>query len=266
MFKKIINYVKDVNAWLFDFKDWKLLLRSVPGLVTSLFVVAVVVMNLMASKVIISTSYMGITGGLLLSWIPFLTMDIVVKTYGSRAATKLNILALLINLACIGIFQLVSVIQVGGDATSYEAFNQTFSQTWQIFVASTIAFLVSGIVNNITNASIGHLFKKNPDGKVAYMTRTYVSTMIGQFVDNFIFAGLAFLVFFKLSIGSTLGYTLLSVLGTAILGALLELLMEIIFSPLGYIICTKWRQEQVGSDYLEYCRQMEIYKDSRRIK
>lgn len=265
-FKKIGLYFKDLFAWLFDFKDWKLLLRSIPGLVTTLFVVSVVVMNLMASKVIISTKLLGITGGLLISWIPFLTMDVVVKTYGAKAATKLNILGLIINLLCIGLFQLVTIIQIGGDKSSYVSFNQTFSQTWQIFIASSLAFLISGIINNISNAGIGKLFKKNPDGKLAYMTRTYLSTMLGQFVDNFVFTSLAFLVFFKLSIGSTLGYTLLSVFGTAILGALLELLMEVIFSPFGYIICKNWRQENVGKEYLSYCEKMEIKEDIGRIK
>lgn len=252
IFSKINNKVKKFFKWLFDFNDWKLLLRSIPGLLTTLFVVSVVVMNLMASKVIISTKLLGITGGLLISWIPFLTMDVVVKTYGSKAATKLNILALLINLLCIGLFQLVTVIQIGGEDDTYLSFNQTFSQTWQIFVASSIAFLVSGIVNNISNASIGKLFKANPNGKLAYVTRTYISTMLGQFVDNFVFTGLAFLVFFKLSVGTTLGYTMLNVLGTSILGALLELVMEIIFSPIGYSICKKWREDNIGFEYLSY--------------
>ena len=253
LLKKIGNKIVDTVKWLFDFNDWRILLRSIPGLVTTLFVTSVVIMNLMASKVIVSTSYIGITGGLLLSWIPFLTMDIVVKTYGCKAANKLNILGLLLNLLFIGLFQLVATIQVGGDPSSYTAFNQTFSQTWQIFLASSIAFLFSGITNNISNAAIGRMYKNNPDGKIAYMTRTYVSTMLGQFIDNFIFAGLAFLVFFKLSVGSTFGYTFQSVLGTAILGALLELVMEVVFSPIGYKICKKWKNEDVGSDYRAYC-------------
>ena len=49
-----------------------------------------------------------------------------------------------------------------------------------------------------------------------------------------------------------MGYTILSVLGTAILGALLELLMEIVFSPIGYAICKRWRREKVGFDYIAY--------------
>lgn len=247
------NLLKKIaNKIIIDFEDWKTLLRSIPGLVTTLFIVSVVVMNLMAAKVIVTTPYIGITGGLLLSWVPFLTMDIVVKTYGVKAANKLTVLGLVINLVCIGFFQLVASIQVGGDETSYEAFNLTFSQTWQIFVASSIAFLVSGIVNNFTNFIIGKSFSRNPDGKLAYIVRTYVSTMIGQFVDNFIFTGLAFLVFFKLSSGSTFGFTFQSVLGTAVLGALIELGMEIVFSPIGYRICKKWQKEEIGVDYKNF--------------
>lgn len=268
LFIKIGDWFVDIFKWLFDFKDWKMLFRSIPGTVTALFVVSVVVMNLMASKTIIMTdpSWLGITGGLLISWIPFLCMDIVVKTYGAKGATKLNILGLIINLCCIGIFQLVSMIQIGGSPDTYKAFDATFSQTWQIFVASSIAFVLSGISNNVINVGIGKLFKKNPDGKLAYVTRTYVSTALGQFIDNFIFTALAFLVFFNLSIGTTLGWTWLTVLGTAAFGAVLELLMEVLFSPIGYKICKKWQKEQIGADYLNYCKSMEKKKDIGRIE
>lgn len=268
IFKRFGEWCKDTIKWLFDVKDWKMLLRSIPGLVTTIFVVAVVVMNLMASKTVIMTdpSWFGVTGGLFLSWIPFLVMDILNKTYGAKAATKINLLGLGVNLICVGIFQLISMFQIGGDPAAYDAFNATFKQTWQILVASSIAFVVSGIVNNIVNVSIGKLFKKNPDSKTAYVTRTYISTMIGQFIDNFIFTGLAFLVFFNLSIGTTLGWTIWTVLGAAVFGAVLELLMEVVFSPVGYKICQKWRKDSVGEDYLSYCKEMELKEDSLRIK
>ena len=262
---KKISKFSDTIDWLFDFNDWKMLFRSIPGLVTAISVTAVIVMNLMASKVVVMTPWLGVTGGVLISWIPFLIGDVVVKTYGAKAATKLNIIGLIINLICIGFFQLITCIEIGVNPEDYVAFNSVFKQTWQIFVASSIAFIVSGVVNNFTNAGIGAMFKKNPDSKTAYMARTYISTMLGQFVDNFIFAGLAFLVFFKLSIGTTLGYTITSVLGTAFFGAILELLMEVIFSPVGYNICQKWRKESVGSEYLAYCKEKELNNDIRRI-
>ena len=260
-------WCKDTVKWLFDFKYWKKLLRSMPSIVVALFVVSVVAMNLIAAKTIVITnpSWFGVTGGILLSWIPFLLMDVVVKTYGAKAATKLNILGLIVNLVCVGFFQLVTMLQIGGDPSQYAAFNATFQQTWQILVASSIAFVVSGIFNNIINAGIGKLFKKNPDSKKAYVTRTYISTAIGQFIDNFVFTGLAFLVFFNLSIGTTLGWTIWTVLGAAVFGAVLELVMEIIFSPIGYRICQKWRSENVGQDYLDYCKQKELKEDIGRV-
>ena len=260
-----VNKFLDTFQWLFDVEDWKKLFRSIPGTVTMISVVTVVIMNLMAAKVVIMTPVMGVTGGVLLSWIPFLIGDVVVKTYGAKAATKLNLLGLFINLICIGVFQLIASIHVGVNPDDYTSFNATFNQTWQIFVASSIAFIVSGIVNNFTNAGIGKLFKKNPDGKIAYMCRSYISTALGQFIDNFIFAGLAFLVFFKLSIGTSLGYTLLSVLGTGVLGALFELIMQVVFSPIGYKMCEKWRKEDIGKDYLNYCKDHELVLDARRL-
>ena len=245
---------KTIRAFkqLFNFNDWKLLLRSIPGLVTAIFITSVVVMNLMASKVIIQTEYLGITGGLLLSWIPFLTMDVVVYTFGIKAANKLNVLGLVVNLFFVGIFQLVASIQVGGDKSAYSAFNQTFSQTWQIFSASSIAFLVSGIVNNVLKFLTGKLFRKKPNCAIAYFTRSYVSTFIGQFIDNFVFVSLAFLVFFKLSIGTSFGYTIISAIGTSVLGAVIELIAEVIFSPFGYKLCKKWANENVGADYIKH--------------
>lgn len=266
-FKRFGAWVVDVCKWLFDFHDWKLLLRSVPGLVTTLFIVGTVVMNLAAAKTIVLTnpSWLGMTGGVLISFLPFLCMDCITKVYGSRAANKLNILALAVNLLCVGFLNLIAVIQVGGDPETYTAFNTTFTQTWQILLASSIAFVVSGIINNISNVAIGKFFKKNPDGKVAFFTRSYVSTMLGQFIDNFVFTGLAFLVFFNLSIGTTLGWTIWTVLGAAAFGAILELVMEVIFSPLGYKICQKWRKESVGAEYLAYCKEKETIKDVGRI-
>ena len=124
---KIIEEFK----WFFDLKDWKAIFRSVSALTIALFCVATVVMNLMASKTIILTepSWLGVTGGIIISWIPFLCMDVIVRTFGARVATKINILGLVVNLVCIGLYQLVASVQIGGDPSQYEAFNATFNQT-----------------------------------------------------------------------------------------------------------------------------------------
>ena len=38
----------------------------------------------------------------------------------------------------------------------------------------------------------------------------------------------------------------------ALTGAVAELIMEIIFSPIGYRITKKWSAESVGSEYFDY--------------
>ena len=271
-FKRFGSWVADTTKWLFDFKDWKMLLRSIPGIVTMLFIMVTVTMNLAANKIVWSglmvggTPWVSITGGLFLSWAVFLLMDIVAKTFGTKATIKLTLLGAAVNAIAIIFLGLITLFPAKypyEGASTY--FDTVFGfkalaapQPWQILLSSTIAYIVSGIVNAIVNGAFGKMFKKNPDGKAAFYCRSYVSTTIGQFVDNFVFGGLAFAVFAHF-------YTLPTVIGIAVVGALLELFCEIVFSPLGYKICKKWQSEGVGKDYLDYCEEMELRKDPSRI-
>lgn len=232
------------------FEDYKLLLKSIPWWVTLMFVMSVVFMNLFANKVLFrSGDFLAADGGILLSWIPFMAMDIVVKRFGPKAATKMNILALFINLLCVGIF--TGVAAIPGDGGDYSAFNIAFSSTWFIVLGSSVAFVVSGIVNNFLNYGIGKMFKKNPDGKLAYVARTYVSTFIGQFVDNAIFATIVFVIFGPIFWPGFAPFTLGLVLGTSVIGAVLELIMQVVFSPIGYKISKKWKEQGVGQEYVD---------------
>ena len=272
IFKRFGAWVADIFIWLFDFNDWKKLLRSIPGLVTMLFIMATITMNLAANKIVWSglvvngTPLISITGGIFLSWLIFLLMDIMTKTYGIKATIKLTFLGALINAFAVIFLGLIALFPAKYPYEGASTFFDTVfgfkalaaPQPWQILLSSTIAYIASGIVNAIVNGCFGRLFKKNPDGKAAFYCRSYVSTIIGQFVDNFIFGALAFAVFAKF-------YTLPTLIGIATMGAIIELLCEIIFSPFGYRICKKWQTEGVGKDYLEYCRLMELKKDPSRI-
>ena len=271
-FKSFIAWINDTCKWLFDFRDFKMLLRSIPGIVTMLFVMATITMNLAANKIVWSglvvngTPWVSITGGIFLSWAIFLLMDIVTKTYGIKAAIKLTILGAFVNALAVIFLGLIALFPA---KYPYEGASNFFDavfgfdavsapQPWQVLISSTIAYLVSGIVNAIVNGAFGKLFKNNPDSKIAFYTRSYVSTMIGQFIDNLVFGALAFAVFAKF-------YTLPTLIGIAVVGALLELFFEIVFSPIGYRICKRWQNEGVGKDYFEYCQMMELKKDPARI-
>ena len=126
-----------------------------------------------------------------------------------------------------------------------------FGGTWFILLGSTIAFLASAIINNTLNFMIGKTFKNNPDGKMAYAMRTYISTFIGQFLDNFIFSLIVFVGFAPI-FWDGFCWTVLQCAMCALTGAIVELIMEIAFSPFGYKICKRWKEENVGKDYLEF--------------
>ena len=236
-----------MKTWLKEeYYKLRLLFRSIPGIVIALFTVSVITMNLLANKTIFQNEYLAIDGGIFVSWLSFLCMDIVTKHFGPKASNKLSIFAMLVNLLCCLIFYIISVIPT--PEMDYSAFNTIFGGTWFILLSSTIAFLCSAILNNVLNWSIGKIFKRNPDGKTAFFIRSYVSTFIAQFCDNLIFAVLTFMLFAPI-FWDGFHWTFIQCVTCSLLGASLELLMEIIFSPFGYFVCKRWKRDGVGENY-----------------
>ena len=234
--------------------EWKTLLRSVPALFLAVFAISVVLMNLLANKSInLPWDWLALDCGIIVSWITFLCMDIATKHFGARAATMLSITAVFINLFACLIFFLTSLIPgmwgeayvEGSESVIVYALDHTFGGTWYVLAGSTIAFIISAIINNLLNAAIGRVFRRNPDGFGAYACRSYVSTAVGQFTDNLIFALLVSHFFF--------GWTLLQCITCAITGMIVELLCEVVFSPIGYKVSRRWKRDQVGEKYFRLC-------------
>lgn len=228
-------------------EEFKLLLRSIPATVVTLFVVSVICMNLLANKTLVQLEWIALDGGILISWLSFMCMDIITKHYGPKASNSITVLAAVINLLTCLIFFVASAIP--SNAGDFSAFDGIFGGTWFILMGSTVAFLASGVINNMLNFLIGKCFRKNPDGKAAFAARTYVSTFAGQFLDNFIFSVIVF-VFFAPIFWDGFHWTYLQCFMCALTGAAAELIMEIAFSPVGYRITKKWREGKVGQEYL----------------
>ena len=230
--------------------ELKVLLRSVPSMTVTVFIVATISMNLLANKSMnIPVSWLGVDCGILVSWIVFLTMDIMTRRFGPRAATLLSLVSIAVNLGMSMIFFLASRVSgmwgeayvEGSEDVINAALDNTFGGTWYILLGSSIAFFLSAVVNNFLNWYIGKAFRKD-SGFLIYACRSYLSTVVGQFVDNLVFALIVSHHFF--------GWTLTQCVVCASIGAVVELLCEVIFSPIGYRISNKWKEEQVGEIYL----------------
>lgn len=233
-----------------------LLLQSVPPVPFALFVTSVFAMNLLANKSLsLPVEWLALDGGILVSWFAFLSMDMLTKHFGPKAATQLSLTAIGLNLLlCCMLFLASRLPGVWGE--SYvpgsedrinAALDHTFGGTWYVVAGSTAAMAVSAAVNNFVNALVGRCLRS--DGFAAYACRAYVSTAVGQFVDNLVFALLVSHVFF--------GWTLTQCFTCAATGMLAELLCECAFSFAGYRVCARWREQGVGQAYFARLAQKE---------
>lgn len=236
-----------------SFYEFRLLLRSVPSMLTAAFVMAIFAMNLLANKSInLNLDWLALDCGIIVSWVAFLCMDVLTKHFGPKAATQISIFAICLNLfACLLLFVASKIggtwgqfYDLGENEIVNQALDGTIAGTWYVVLGSTVAFIASAFINNFSNWGVGKIFKKKPDGIGAYIVRTYVSTAIGQFADNLIFALLVSHFFF--------GWTIVQCLMCAVTGMVVELLCEAVFSPIGYAVCRRWQKEQVGKEYLEF--------------
>ena len=207
------------------YTETKILLGSIPATVVTLFAVSVVCMNLLANKTLVQLDWIALDAGILISWLSFMCMDIITKHFGPKASTIISIHAAAINLLTCLIFGVASLIP--SNANDYTAFDGIFGGTWFVLLGSTVAFLASALINNFLNWSIGKSFRKNPDGKLAFAMRSYVSTFIGQFLDNFIFSIIVF-VFFAPIFWNGFSWTPLQCAMCALTGALAELGLAIV--------------------------------------
>lgn len=235
----------------------RLLLESVPAALTVVFVLSVVCMNLLANKSLaLPVDWLALDCGVVVSWVSFLSMDMLTRRFGPGAATRLSVLALLFNLlCCLALFVGSALPGVwgesyvpGSEAVVNAALDRTFGGTWYVLAGSSLAFLVSAAVNNFTNYALGRTRLGGGEGFGAYALRSYLSTALGQFVDNLTFALVVSHNFF--------GWSLLQCVTCALTGMAVELLCEAAFSPLGYRICRRWQEEGVGEEYLKFEEEM----------
>ncbi|MBQ9059336.1 MAG: VUT family protein [Atopobiaceae bacterium] len=214
--------------------NFRELLRFAPPLIVTMLILSIVGMNLLANKSInTGLDWLALDCGILFSWMAFLSMDVLTKCFGPRSTTTLSIVAIGANLVVALIFFIASLIPGEWSASYVEgsegiinlALDSTFRGTWFIILGSSIAFAVSAVLNNYMNAGIGKRLN-NDSSFGAFATRAYISTFSAQFVDNLVFALLVSRTFF--------GWTLMQCFTCALTGAVLELLFEVVFSPIGY--------------------------------
>lgn len=226
-----------------EIKQTREVVARIPSWVLTMSAVSVILMNLLANKSInTGIPWLALDSGIIVSWVSFLMMDIITKYFGAKASIYVSMQALAINLFTALLLLAASMIPgiwgqtyATGVAVVNDSLNQTIAGTWYVWTGSTISFILSSVTNSSLNEIIGRHLKK--DNFLSFIIRSYVSTIIGQIVDNLTFALIVSHVFF--------GWTLMQCISCAVAGAVIELLCEAVFSPLGYQITMRWKEENL---------------------
>lgn len=244
--KKLFNILKD----FFNLKDWKKTLRQTPSLALALIAVATVLMNILANKSIIELPWLLQDAGILVSWVGFLVGDLLVKHFGAKHAIRINLTCLAISLfiSCILIF--VGLIP-GTWSPCYNysdpyvieainiSINSIMGNVWYIILGSAFSLAVGLVINSLSHEFVlNKIEKKHGDKYWGFLTASAVSSTIGQMIDNIVFASLIGAHFF--------GWTWTQVIVCSLTGAVFELLVQIIFTPLTYKISQNWKKDNIG--------------------
>ena len=215
-------------------------LSIVPTIFVVLITMALFVMNILANKSLeTNVEFIAVDAGILISWIVFLFLDLTTKIYGVKHANRISILSICISTFFCIIMLIASVIpgiwKDAFDQTSKDiindAINSTIGGTWYVVLISAIAFVIASLVNNYINHIIGRLVKDKVKERTEYCMRSFISTTIAQFIDNFFFAFFVGHFFFE--------WKIIECLSCSLIGMLIELVVQIFFTPIGYRILTK---------------------------
>lgn len=240
-------------------KDWnetRVLFKCLPAIPFAILCITLIVMNFLASYGVyfgdgpVGTAiskFFSADCAIFVSWIGFLAGDMMVKCFGTKAAIKVNIVAIGIQLLAICLFSLGMQIPSDADARAKEIFTAAF---WPCF-GGTMAFALATIVDSILSTFLLKCFKNRTSFK-AYAVASYVSTGLGQFLDNMFFA-----LFFSMWQGwftggaaNTMSAVALHLLGFSAIGMVVELIGQAILSPVGFWLTKSWRKRGIGTEYI----------------
>ena len=254
------QFFKHLGHEIVDFfnpKEWLKTLRSVPSLALALITVATVLMNILANKSIINLPWLIQDAGILMSWVGFLVGDLLVKAFGSKNAIRVNLTCLGISLFISGLLAIVAVVpgewspvfdptinpgDLGSNINA--AVNSVMGNVWYVILGSAVASAVGLVVNGLTQGLlIKKIETKHGDKYWGFFVASAASTMIGQIIDNMVFALLVSVKFF--------GWTWTQVMVCSLTGAIFELIIELIFSPLTYRISRNWKKNGIGTEWMK---------------
>lgn len=181
----------------------------------AVYAAAIIVQNILATKQI-DIGVFTVTTGIIVSPFVFIVQDVISEIFGFKTAKKMVLLGFLLNFIGVLLFTLAIYVPSSAFWFNQEAFSTILGTTFRISVASFTAYILGALTNVKVMVALKERFPKS------LFVRAISSTIVGQFLDNAIFACIAFL-------GVLPGEAIWSmILG----GTLFEVIYEVIFYPI----------------------------------
>lgn len=180
-----------------------------------IYAAAIIIQNILATKQI-DIAIFTVTTGILVSPIVFIIQDIIAELYGYKDAKKMVLLGFIMNF--VGVLLFTLAIKLPGSAfwNNQEAFSSILGTTFRISIASFTAYIIGSLTNSKVMVKLKEKFPNS------LFVRAITSTIVGQFLDNAVFAFIGFLGILPMS----------AILSMVVGGTIFEVLYEIIFYPI----------------------------------
>ena len=192
-------------------------------IISIMFVVCTLLSNILCSK-IISIFGFSCTAGILIFPISYIIGDILTEIYGYKKAQKIILFGFIFNAFATFIFWLAIKLPFPNFWMNQEAFQLILGNTFRVYIASVLGYLIGGF----TNSFIMHYIKNNTKIKFLWF-RTIISTIIGEGLDTIIFLTISFFCIYS-------NHDLFLMI---IYQSLFKILYEILFTPFTYLAVKK---------------------------
>lgn len=192
-----------------------------------------IMMNILTMKTLQFGPISVFTCGIMMTPLVFACNDILTECMGKKFAYKIILAGAGINLAW-SLLCAVAIALPGNNEYIADCFKTILGSTWRITAASIIAYIGGGYINNWIMDKL-----RQRDGEKRYYLRAISSTAFGQLFDDYVFVFLAFAPFGISAIENPWG----AILTVPLISAIVETVIEAVFTPVSKKICDIIKQE-----------------------
>lgn len=159
-------------------------------ILTLLAVVCLLISNIITAKQVLLPFGITMTGAVIIFPITYILSDLFSEVYGYKWSRLVCYLSFLANLLMVAVFSLVIITPSPDYWTNQDAFMAVLGSTPRVLIASFLAFIVGGLVDDLV---FKKLKDKHPNDMKGFGFRAILSSLFGELVDSLIFLPIAFL-------------------------------------------------------------------------